>query len=341
MMKRTPWPALSLALALAASARTVHAQESSRAQALFDDGRRLMIEGKLAEACPKLAASQKLDPGAGTLMNLATCYEKNGQLASAWATYKEAAAASRSSGHADWEIAARGRAEKIEPDLARIVVTVPQESRVAGLVVERDGTPIDAAEFATPMPIDGGPHTIRASAPGKKAWTTQVTITGPKARASVSVPVLLGDAGSAPPVPPVVPPGGERPVEPPRAGGKDVGSTQRLLGVVAGGVGIVGIGVGTVFGLKAKSTYNDAVGGCNAEHQCPQGSLDKADDASSQATLSTVSFIAGGVLLAGGAVLYLTAPRVAATSGSSGSTGNIHVSLPGPGLAGVTLGGAF
>lgn len=153
--------------------------------------------------------------------------------------------------------------------------------------------------------------------------------------------MLLGDAGSAPPVPPVVPPGGERPVEPPGAGGKEVGSTQRLLGVVAGGVGIVGIGVGTVFGLKAKSTYNDAVDGCDAEHQCPQGSLDKADDASSQATLSTVSFIAGGVLLAGGAVLYLTAPRIAAASGSPGSTGNMQVSLRGPGLAGVTLGGAF
>ncbi len=341
MMKRTLWPALTLTLALAASARTASAQEASRAQALFDDGRRLMNEGKLAEACPKLAASQRLDPGAGTLMNLATCFDKNGQLASAWATYKEAAAASRSSNHADWEAAARGRAEKIEPDLARLVVTVPPESRIAGLVVERDGTPIDPAEFATPMPIDGGPHTIRASAPGKKAWTTQITIAGPKARASVTVPVLLGEGGSAAPVSPVVPPGGERPSDPPGAGGKDIGSTRRLIGLVAGGVGIVGIGVGTVFGLKAKSTYNDAVGSCNAEHQCPQGSLDKADDASSQATLSTVSFVAGGVLLAGGAVLYLTAPRAAATSGSAGKAGYMHVSLGGPGLAGMTLGGAF
>jgi hypothetical protein len=336
MKKRLLWPALSLVLVIAAPARTALAQEASRAQALFDDGRRLMNEGKLAEACPKLAASQKLDPGAGTLMNLATCYDKNGQLASAWATYKEAAAASRSSGHPDWEAAARGRADKIEPDLARLVVAVPKESRVAGLVVERDGAPIDAAEFSTPMPIDSGVHTIRASAPGKKAWSTQITIGGARTQASVAVPVLESE-GAAPAVPP---PGAARPAETPAPGpAKDEGNTQRLLGLVAGGVGIVGLGAGTIFGLKAKSTYNDAVGACNADHQCPQGSLDKADDASSQATISTISFIAGGVLLAGGAVLYLTAPRAAPDQ--RGSAGNMHVSLGGPGLAGMTLGGAF
>src|SRR6187401_1741060 len=161
-------PVVSLVLVLGSSARTVHAQDASRAQALFDDGRRLMNEGHFQEACPKLAASQKLDPGAGTLMNLATCYEKNNQLASAWAAFREAAAASRASGHPDWETAARGRADKLEPELARLSVTVAKDVEVPGLVVERDGRALDPAEWATPMPIDGGPHTIRALAPGKK-----------------------------------------------------------------------------------------------------------------------------------------------------------------------------
>ena len=338
MMKRTVLPifALTLTLAVAAPLRTARAQESSRAQALFDDGKRLMGEGKFADACPKLAASQKLDPGAGTLMNLATCYEKNGQLASAWATYKDAAAASRSSGHADWETAARGRADKLQPDLARLVVNVPKESRVAGLVVERDGTPLDPAELSTPMPIDSGAHTIRASAPGKKSWSTPITVGGPRTSSTVSVPALEaeGGSGAAP-----LPPGGDRNITPKPTG--DEGSTQRLVGLVAGGAGIVGLGLGTVFGLKAKSTYNDAVSSCNADHQCTQSGLDKADDASSQATVSTISFIAGGVLLAGGAVLYLTAPRAAPTTGSAAPARKVHVSLGGPGVAGMTLGGAF
>lgn len=329
--------AVSLALVLASPARIAHAQESSRAQALFDDGRRLMNEGHFPEACPKLAASQRLDPGAGTLMNLATCYEKNGQLASAWATFKEAAAASRASGHADWEMAARGRAEKLEPELARLVVVVPKEAQVSGLVVERDGAAIDAAEWATPIPTDAGPHTIRALAPGKKTWSTEVTIAGPRAQATVNVPVL--QAGEAAPA--------TRPADTAATlsgAPGDAGRTQRTIGLALGVGGVVFIGAGAFFGLKARSTHDDALGFCNASNQCKQRGLDLDDDAQKQATLSTLTFIAGGVLVAGGAVLYLTAPRGAPTTGArepARSDGRTRVSLGGPGLAGMTVGGAF
>jgi len=50
------------------------------------------------------------------------------------------------------------------------------------------------------------------------------------------------------------------------------------------------------------------------------------------------------VLLAGGAFLYLTAPRgTSATAATKPrpKPETMHVSLGGPGLAGLTLGGAF
>lgn len=82
---------LTLGLLSPASA---HAQSSSSgeivaaARALFDDGKRLMLEKRWDEACPKLAESQRLDPGGGTILALALCYEGTGKTATAWATFK-------------------------------------------------------------------------------------------------------------------------------------------------------------------------------------------------------------------------------------------------------------
>src|SRR3977135_4425171 len=92
---------LSLVLCLSTlctARRIAHAQSAENkaaAEAMFTEGRRLMDQGKYAEACKKLEGSQRLDPGAGTLLNLSACYEANGQTASAWATYKEAAVAAQ------------------------------------------------------------------------------------------------------------------------------------------------------------------------------------------------------------------------------------------------------
>ena len=49
------------------------------AESLFREGKRLSGEHKFAEACPKFAESYKLDPGLGTLLNLAICHEVGGQ----------------------------------------------------------------------------------------------------------------------------------------------------------------------------------------------------------------------------------------------------------------------
>lgn len=305
------------------------AENGSSAQALFEEGRKLMIDGRFADACPKLAASQRLDPGAGTLMNLATCYEKNGQLASAWATFKDAASASRQSGHADWEKAARDRSTELEPRLSRLTIVVPPDADVPGLVIERDGHAVDRAEWGVALPIDSGVHPIEAQAPKKQKWSTTVSVGPNGATASVTVPALTVEQGEARPREPglVAPP-------PPPHDDTDRGAATRVIGYGVAGLGVVGVGVGSIFGLMASATHKDALTHCNADRKCTREGIDLGDKATSQATASTVMFAVGGALVVGGVVLVLTAPKARSTQVAVTAS-------PTRGGAALGVGGAF
>src|SRR5438045_9624231 len=62
----------------------------ARAQLLFDEALVAAEKGDFATACPKFLASQEADPKTSTLLNLASCYEKNGQTASAGGAVRQA-----------------------------------------------------------------------------------------------------------------------------------------------------------------------------------------------------------------------------------------------------------
>jgi hypothetical protein len=97
------------------------------------------------------------------------------------------------------------------------------------------------------------------------------------------------------------------------------------VGLISGAVGAAGVAFGVVFAFIAKSTYDHALQsecGGNPSLCSPQGSHN-GQTAHDQANLATVGVVAGGALLAGGAILYLTAPRDGgvAVSGSVGRDG--------------------
>jgi hypothetical protein len=320
---------LWLATALAAVPAVARAQGQGTdvaATALFDDGRKLMAQHNYAAACPKLAESQRLAPSGGTLINLADCYEHNGQTASAWVAWKDVAARANAAGKADAEKQALARASALEPSLAKLSITVDAASDVAGLEVKRDGVPVGHAEFATPIPVDPGPHTVEATAPGKQPFTASVDVAAKQA--SASLVVKLVDAPQAAPTPPAPapqpsaaqPPATQPPAPAPQSAPESAPSswtTQKTLAVVAGGVGVAGLAVGSVFGLIAKSKNDEALQpqNCRTSTLCNQNGLNLTSDAKSAANLSTISFIAGGVLLAGGVVLWVTAPSGAPATG--------------------------
>ncbi len=315
--ERSATVAFVAALALFAPARAVaQNRDPAAAQALFDEARKLSSAGKYAEACEKLAESNRLDPGMGTQFHLADCQEKSGKIASAWANFLEVASLARASGQSDREQAALARAAKLESKLPRVQVDVPEASRVNGLEVRRDGSVVGSAQWGTPVPADPGEHEIAATAPGKLRFSKKIkTELGKTAKLEVPLletdpspsgdpAVAAGAAAVATAPAPTEPASNGSP--PPADSGADKGGPNPLIFALAG-VGVVGIGVGTVFGLMASSKNEDSKAECRTDdpNRCSQAGVDMRDDAIANGNIATVGFIVGGAALAGAGIWLL------------------------------------
>jgi hypothetical protein len=275
-------------------------------------------------------------------MNLGHCYEKNGQTASAWVTFKDAAAAADVKHRADWSSRARERAQALEPTLSRLTIEVPPDARISGLQVRRDGVEVGAAVWGTPIPIDPGDHAIEASAPAKKTWSKTAKIGAAAEQAHVVVPSLQDEpapsaAGAAvaptPATTPVKASPPPAPSTPPAA--QSEGSTQRTLGFVIGGMGIVGVAVGSVFGILAMGSESSSKNLCPTDACASAAAVQDDANARTQANVSTVAMIAGGAVLVTGVVIYFTAPK------GKTVTGLRVMPAVGGGEFGLRLGGAW
>jgi hypothetical protein len=335
---------VSLSLAPRAHADPT-AEDRAAADALFREGRALVKQGKYAEACPKLAASQTLDPISGTLLALGDCYELNGQTASAWATFNDAQAMARRAGDRPRAKEAARRADLLEQRLSKLVVEVDPEQRALGLEVRRNGRPLEAALLGSAIPVDPGEHLIEVQAPGKKPWSTTVRVEPKPGQSTVRVPALADAPAPAPPAPAArAKEPAARPVVPaPADAGASSWSAQRTVGLVLGGLGLGGIAVGSVFGVQTLSKISEA----REQHGCTNDDPPRCDaegvalhkDANTTANVSNAAFAAGGALLVAGVVVFLTAP-----SGKPSPKEALRVRL-GPvvsvGTAGLLLQGSF
>jgi hypothetical protein len=291
------------------------------AEALFDEGRNLVAAGKIAEACPKFADSQRLDPSPATLLNLASCWEKLGRTATAWVTYKEAASASSALGRADYVATAQRHADALAPKLARVTVLVPQP--IEGLELRRDGMVVSSVEWGQAIPVDPGTHTIQARAPGHAEWTVAAaTLEG--SLVTVTVPPLEALPAQTSPAtavaPPTAPPAAAAPPaeQPPRASGESPlhtpgDSPLRTTGLVIGSAGLVGLVVSGTLAALAKARYNDSLKNCEQGNPslCNSTGVSQRGDARTYGDVATVAVCFGAPALVAGAVLWLTGGRPA------------------------------
>jgi hypothetical protein len=297
--------------------------DQASARPLFEEGRRLMTSGQYAEACPKLEAASKLYAGPGVLLNLGDCYEHVGLTASAWAAFGEAVTAAEQAGRIDDEAEAKRRRALVEPHLSRLVIHVAKEA--PGLVVKRDGVVVDRATWSVAVAVDPGSHVVRAEAEGQPPWSSPVSVAGEGATVTVDVPDLTAPAVAPPPLtPPAVagPSSDLTTATPP----EDTGHGRRVLGLVVGSAGLASLAVGGIFGGLTFSSWGNANRECPSHSGCSTQAANDRSNALTFGAVSTVGFIAGGLLVAGGVTLYCTAP--------SGSTPSVGVQLA-PGGFGV------
>jgi len=211
------------------------------------------------------------------------------------------------------------------------VVLAARDAAGADLVEVRvtlDGEPLASTLDGKAIDVDPGEHAFGFVAPdgarvdervvvreGERRRVVEARFASPPAATTATA---LGPTGPA-----------QAPAPPPPADHASApGRSQRILAIVAGGLGVAALGVGTYFGLHAKSTYDGALAHCpGGTSSCDGQGTQAGRSAYDQATAATALFVGGGLLAAVGVLLYATAPsRDVAVRAS---------------LAGVSIGGRW
>ena len=171
--------------------------------------------------------------------------------------------------------------------------------------VTMDGQVVASQLDGSALTLDPGSHQFTFEIAGEPPMTeTLILHEGEKNRREA---VVIGPAPAAP-VPAALPPVSESIGGAPASPGEG-GHGRRLLGLVGGGAGIAGLAIGGIFGGLTFSSWGSAKSECPSHSGCSAQATSDRSHALTYGTVSTAGFIAGGVLLAAGLTLYLTAPR--------------------------------
>jgi hypothetical protein len=242
-------------------------------------------------------------------------------------------ALARALGQRERETIAAVRVRDLESRLSKLTLKIDVSGAPRGLELTLNGGAIPKASWEMPIPVDPGPQTIRASAPGHLPWTLRIEVPpGPSARI-VDVPPLARSPSAAET--------DARAVTPPALKGEDSGARPLLwAGVITGGAGLVGVGVAGVLAYQAYDRNRESLDSCSRAdaNACTPRGKQLRDDAQELANASTISAVIGGALLATGVTLLVLAPSADRTTAAP----RLHLdAFGGAGAARLQLRGAF
>lgn len=303
-----------------AAAEDASATETAAARSLAVDGLKLAQAGNCAEATSKLERAEKLYHSAVVASRLGECYVDLGRLVEGTEILRKVLREPVPAEPQPALLKALERAQRAldsaKPRIASLIIKV---AAVQEISLKVDGKLVPISLLDTEIPTDPGEHAVEASAPGflkshtrinlgaadKKTVTLTLTRdpnapTLPTASAATALP---RDADGAERAAPKDRTASEtemssRPSEPRR-------TPNRTAAYVTLGLGAVGIGVGSAFGVMAISQRKELKQACPAD-VCPAASQESLDFARRLGTVATVAFGVGAAGLALGTVLLFT-----------------------------------
>jgi hypothetical protein len=210
--------------------------------------------------------------------------------------------------------------EALSPKIPSLIVKV-EGAAASEVTVTANGAPVSAALVNEARPVNPGKYRIEG-AKGSERALAEVTLGEGEQKTA-----LLRFAPAAAVAPPIA----AAPDSKPKLG------PRRTLALVAGGVGLVGVGVGTIFGLKSMSRHDEAEKFCTGNQCTDARGVTAGEDAHAAGNVATVGMVIGALGLGGAVVLWVTAPR-AGTSGPASEERATKLEL---GLGSVNVRGAF
>ena len=191
---------------------------------------------------------------------------------------------------------------------------------VPGVAITMDGQSVAGGGNAadTVVELDPGEHTFGFEAAGLKRLEKRfVLVEGMRQRREV---VFMAGVEAAQIASTASPPTAEAPTPSPR---------PPTLAWVAFGVGGAGLTLGVIAGLVAGGKHSTLEGECNnTAGTCPTANANDLDSFHTWRTVSTVGYVVGALGVAGGAALWLTAPK------ARSSTAHVWLGLASAGIAG-------
>jgi len=319
--------------------------ERATARDAANSGRKAFESGQYETAIDQFSRAEQLVHAPPHLLFLARSQAKLGKLVAAHETYlkitRESLKPNAPKAFSDAQGSAEQELPAVDARLPYVTVTL-QGAPIDGVTVDMDGTALPAAMVGIPLPTDPGRHVFKASG---TASSEPVTVT--VAEAAKQSVVLKLTAAAVPATTSVAGNANLTTSDPLASDDRSQrGSGLRIASYVSFGVGAVGLGVGTYFLLKSKSTDNDAG---KLFDQCVAIELSgncgplrdqyetKNSDANSQRNIGIAATIVGGVGVAAGVTFLILDAN---SSGKSAQQTTPHVT-PVFGFDSVGLMGTF